>query len=672
MPQLSPSTLSEPEWERVPEEFSHFREVHESVIKTIDNCIIKHDLHNDFKTLVLRIRESSCRLAPVLIMFAEAAPKCDYSEEIKGNGFRSCVQILEEMLMLTEAKIEQLSRNYGKVNFRRKNHLNRMQTLDGMLLQFAEGFALIEKPMREGAFAEGELFPEADLSDIIDKIIDMPKASYYSRYFGFHYPRRMKYLMRTLMQLMASYLDGHKEDSSSFGKQVNMAVKLPKYLTSYTRRSNKLGDFFVNGNVRQQADFWNLQHETVGIEQAVKVLAPLVSVNTLVKIPAKGFDVKHVNRLGGNMTNLFDPIPRKDMGAEQLRLNHFDEVTVRIMKHEKVKGMITNQKELTKYLNGEISGPGAESKLSPDLLFHMHGGGFIAQTSMSHTIYLRDYAKGLMCPIVSVDYTLSPKARFPQGLYECFYAYCWALDNAEALGSTAERVIITGDSAGGNFCFGLVQLCKRHGVRAPDSLVAAYPAMDLRYRIAPARAMTLFDPLLTTHALVLCMESYLGSAKSETAAVDPLVSPALLTDQQLREFPPMKIFGAEYDPLLDDAVAFSKRCKDLGLPISFEVVPAMCHGFLSLAHIAPQTTRGTNAVLESVKQGFNIDKKSSHRCQSRDDLFASASSMSLQPSESSNYDSDDEVKKGLESSPCTPNQSSVSAATAPAVGLNMK
>ena len=82
-------------------------------------------------------------------------------------------------------------------------------------------------------------------------------------------------------------------------------------------------------------------------------------------------------------------------------------------------------------------------------VFHCHGGGFVAQSSNTHLIYLKSWARGAGAPIVSVDYSLAPEAPYPRALHEVFYAYLWALENAHLLGSTAENVIFAGDSAGG-------------------------------------------------------------------------------------------------------------------------------------------------------------------------------------------------------------------------------
>ncbi len=65
------------------------------------------------------------------------------------------------------------------------------------------------------------------------------------------------------------------------------------------------------------------------------------------------------------------------------------------------------------------------------LLVHFHGGGFVANSSQSHESYLRLWAKTLMVPIFSVDYTLAQNASFPRAAEECFLAYVAA--NARSL-----------------------------------------------------------------------------------------------------------------------------------------------------------------------------------------------------------------------------------------------
>jgi hypothetical protein len=51
--------------------------------------------------------------------------------------------------------------------------------------------------------------------------------------------------------------------------------------------------------------------------------------------------------------------------------------------------------------------------------------------------YLRDWARALDAPILSVDYGLAPAHPFPVAARQCFFAYCWARRHARRLGRRA-------------------------------------------------------------------------------------------------------------------------------------------------------------------------------------------------------------------------------------------
>ena len=63
-------------------------------------------------------------------------------------------------------------------------------------------------------------------------------------------------------------------------------------------------------------------------------------------------------------------------------------------------------------------------------------------------MYLRYMAKELQIPILSIDYSLAPDAPYPQAVKEVYYAYVWALNNFDKLGTLGENIVFAGDSAG--------------------------------------------------------------------------------------------------------------------------------------------------------------------------------------------------------------------------------
>ncbi|KAA0185590.1 Hormone-sensitive lipase, partial [Fasciolopsis buskii] len=145
--------------------------------------------------------------------------------------------------------------------------------------------------------------------------------------------------------------------------------------------------------------------------------------------------------------------------------------------------------------------------LSPYLLFHIHGGGFVALNSQAQDIFLRTWAEFLDCPIFSVNYSLAPQAPYPRALEECFFAYCWVTQNLEKLGCKPDaRIVLCGDSAGGNLVLGLCMRVIHSQILArPSGALIAYAPILISFCPTPARMLSLADPLLPIGILSKCI-----------------------------------------------------------------------------------------------------------------------------------------------------------------------
>ena len=97
---------------------------------------------------------------------------------------------------------------------------------------------------------------------------------------------------------------------------------------------------------------------------------------------------------------------------------------------------------------------------------------------------------------MSIDYSLSPESPYPIALHECFYAYCWCLQNPQLLGWTGQRIVLTGDSAGGNLVVAVTMLAIANKIRQPDFLFPIYPALLALLVPSPSRLLSIMDPLL--------------------------------------------------------------------------------------------------------------------------------------------------------------------------------
>lgn len=138
---------------------------------------------------------------------------------------------------------------------------------------------------------------------------------------------------------------------------------------------------------------------------------------------------------------------------------------------------------------------------------------FVLPLILLWQIYLTHWANQLNAPVVSVDYSLAPESPFPRAVNDCFYAYSWVLKNCQQLGTTAKRVILAGDSAGGNFVFGVAFLAAQYKLPVPDLLLAAYPALHIALDPSPGRLQSMTDPLLPFGILKACLNAYRGPSQ---------------------------------------------------------------------------------------------------------------------------------------------------------------
>lgn len=102
---------------------------------------------------------------------------------------------------------------------------------------------------------------------------------------------------------------------------------------------------------------------------------------------------------------------------------------------------------------------------------------FISLSSRSHQTYTRKWAKKCEVPVFSVDYRKAPEAPYPAGLADCWQVYNWLLNESHKFFKikSNKRIIISGDSAGGNLAFSVTNLCLENKIPKPFSIVTFYP-----------------------------------------------------------------------------------------------------------------------------------------------------------------------------------------------------
>lgn len=139
-----------------------------------------------------------------------------------------------------------------------------------------------------------------------------------------------------------------------------------------------------------------------------------------------------------------------------------------------------------------------------DLLNHdkvvldVPGGGFVAMTPRCHDDKLMGWAAKTGLPVLALNYKKAPEYPYPYALNECYDAYHTLISSRGRCiglsGSSVPKVVLSGDSAGGNLAVGLILMLlqesphssyfpgdRRHqmALPLPEALVSIYPALDM-------------------------------------------------------------------------------------------------------------------------------------------------------------------------------------------------
>ena len=74
-----------------------------------------------------------------------------------------------------------------------------------------------------------------------------------------------------------------------------------------------------------------------------------------------------------------------------------------------------------------------------------------------------------------------------------------------------DKIILVGDSAGGNLVASVTTMAIERKFRVPDGLILCYPALNLSKKyFTPSLLLALDDPILPYPFLKMCINSYIG------------------------------------------------------------------------------------------------------------------------------------------------------------------
>ncbi len=223
------------------------------------------------------------------------------------------------------------------------------------------------------------------------------------------------------------------------------------------------------------------------------------------------------------------------------------------------------------------------------IILYIHGGGFIIGSIPLVDRISRTLARDNAFVVVSIEYRLAPEHPFPAAPDDCYAALLWTVAHARELNCDTSRLVVAGDSAGGNLAAVLCLMSRDRGGPRIAKQVLFYPAVDSHEpgseRRYPSLAENAEGFMLTAEGMREFGRMYSPDPASENNAyLHPMKA------KSLSGLPPAFISTAEFDPLRDEGEAYAKRLAADGVSVELMRIPGVPHGYMSMLASASRKT----------------------------------------------------------------------------------
>jgi acetyl esterase len=219
--------------------------------------------------------------------------------------------------------------------------------------------------------------------------------------------------------------------------------------------------------------------------------------------------------------------------------------------------------------------PHGDSAPRPAVVF-AHGGGFVLCDIDSHDGFCRAMSRYTESVVVSVDYRLAPEHRAPAAVEDVYATWCWVMADAGELGIDPSRVMVAGDSAGGNLAAVTALMCRERGASMPVGQVLIYPAIEPFFDTESYRKYSR-GYVNTRDAMQYYWRQYLDD---KMPSPEYLVAPARAESHE--GLPPAIVVTAGFDVLQSEGISYARKLRDANVPVVHRDYPGLFHSFVTM------------------------------------------------------------------------------------------
>jgi acetyl esterase/lipase len=236
------------------------------------------------------------------------------------------------------------------------------------------------------------------------------------------------------------------------------------------------------------------------------------------------------------------------------------------------------------------------------IVLSIHGGAFCFGRPEDFETVDAAMALSVGAVVVAVDYRLAPEHPFPAGIDDCWAALLWTVANAGELGIDADRLAVTGASAGGALAAALCLMTRDRGGPKVAYQALFIPCIDDRLA-TPSIRQAVDNPGFNSKAAEGMWLHYLGE-ELPRPNTSPYAAPGRATS--LAGLPPAFVLTGGLDPLRDEGLGYAMALLADGVQAELHNVPGMYHGAPELDTSA--LARGRSTFTAAISDALNRDR----------------------------------------------------------------
>lgn len=220
--------------------------------------------------------------------------------------------------------------------------------------------------------------------------------------------------------------------------------------------------------------------------------------------------------------------------------------------------------------------PGADAKRR---VLMLHGGAFALGSPKGHRIYAHNLSHLANAAVLSVDYRMLPENKRMLATLDAQSAYQWILTQGPDGETPLNKLVVAGDSAGGNLALMLSNWSRNHAARQPDAVIAVAPSTDSTLDSPTVKANAKTDKVLGEALGLLtklpkAIALWVGLFLMRVSPSNPLISPLF---DELNDLPPTLIHASSNECLLGDSVRYTNKAIAAGSNVTLQIWENQLH-----------------------------------------------------------------------------------------------